>query len=114
MSMWLAVVVVATIAHLPALARDIPERCKEFLEYGLPATQGALLCRTGFALAHDEARKAPIWVAQRMTPERLVNRVSRRDRFLPDPELPMMATISLWGMSRSTPRSAWIVSTPTV
>jgi len=88
MSMWLAMVVVATIAHLPALARDIPERCKEFLEYGLPATQGALLCRTGFALAHDEARKAPIWVAQRMTPQRLVNRVSRRDRFLPDPELP--------------------------
>lgn len=86
--MMLAVFVVAMTTPLPAFARDIPERCKEFLEYGLPDTQGALLCRTGFALAHDETKKAPLWVAQRMTPERLVNRVSRRDRFAPDPELP--------------------------
>ena len=86
--MMLAVFVVAMTTPLPAFARDITERCKEFLEYGLPDTQGALLCRTGFALAHDETKKAPLWVAQRMTPERLVNRVSRRDRFAPDPELP--------------------------
>ncbi len=86
--MMLAMFVVAMTTHLPAFSRDIPERCKEFLEYGLPDTHGALLCRTGFALAHDETKKAPLWVAQRMTPERLVNRVSRRDRFVPDPELP--------------------------
>lgn len=63
------------------------ERCREFLEYGLPAVRGELLCRTGFALSHDEARKAPLWVAQRMTPERLVGRVKRSDRFKPDPDL---------------------------
>jgi endonuclease G len=70
------------------LAQDNSERCKEFLEYGLPATQGSLLCRTGFALAHDDTKKAPLWVAQRMTPERLVQRVARKDRFIPDPDLP--------------------------
>lgn len=68
-------------------AQSPPERCREFLEYGLPAARGELLCRAGFALSHDEARKAPLWVAQRMTPERLVNRVKRSDRFKPDPDL---------------------------
>lgn len=69
-------------------AQEVPQKCKEFLEYGLPANQGALLCRTGFALAHDEARKSPVWVAQRMTPDRLVNRVPRDNKFMPDPDLP--------------------------
>lgn len=64
------------------------ERCKEFLEYGLPSSSGTLLCRTGFALAHDEAKKSPKWVAQRMTTERLVPKVARNDRFIPDPDLP--------------------------
>lgn len=64
------------------------ERCKEFLAYGLPNDQGRLLCRTGFALSHDDAKKSPSWVAQRMTAERLVPKVTRSDRFIPDPELP--------------------------
>lgn len=64
------------------------ERCKEFLAYGLPNDQGRLLCRTGFALSHDDAKKSPTWVAQRMTAERLVPKVARSDRFIPDPELP--------------------------
>lgn len=70
------------------VAQEIPQKCKEFVAYGLPTNKGALLCRTGYALAHDEERKTPLWVAQRMTPERLVNRVSRSDRFVPDPDLP--------------------------
>ena len=69
-------------------AQPAAERCKEFLEYGLPSDRGALLCRSGFALSHDEDKKAPVWVAQRMTPERLVSRVQRSNRFAPDPELP--------------------------
>lgn len=64
------------------------ERCKEFLAYGLPATQGTLLCRTGYALSHDDTKKSPLWVAQRMTAERLVAKVTRSDRFVADPDLP--------------------------
>ena len=71
-----------------ALASGPGEKCKEFLLYGLPGATGELLCRTGFALAHDETTKTPVWVAQRMTPERLVNRVTRTDRFAADPDLP--------------------------
>lgn len=75
-----------------SLAKDapqqIPEPCKEFLHYGLPGDRGNLLCRTGFALSHDEERKTPLWVAQRMTAERLTVKVKRSDRFMPDPELP--------------------------
>lgn len=69
-------------------AQSTQDRCKEFLEYGLPSERGALLCRSGYALAHDEERKAPSWVAQRMTPDRLVSRVQRSNRFVPDPDLP--------------------------
>lgn len=75
-------------AFTAAMASGQGEKCKEFLRYGLPSATGQLLCRTGFALAHDEATKTPVWVAQRMTPERLVNRVSRTDRFSADPDLP--------------------------
>ena len=32
---------------------------------------------------------------------------------LPEPDEPMIATISLRRMDTSSPRSAWIVSTPT-
>ena len=71
-----------------ALASGPGEKCKEFLLYGLPGATGELLCRTGFALAHDATTKTPVWVAQRMTPERLVNRVTRTDRFAADPDLP--------------------------
>lgn len=71
-----------------AWSETAAERCREFLEYGLPSDRGALLCRSGYALAHDDEKKAPAWVAQRMTPERLVNRVKRTDRFTADPDLP--------------------------
>lgn len=82
---WLAVMVTAVLI-LPAYASQ--SACKEFLEYGIPSQSDALLCRTGFALSHDSATKSPRWVAQRMTPERLVAAVPRSDRFLPDPDLP--------------------------
>jgi endonuclease G len=80
--------VVALLIAGSSWAQPAAERCKEFLEYGLPSDRGALLCRSGFALSHDEEKKAPVWVAQRMTPERLVSRVQRSNRFVPDPELP--------------------------
>ncbi len=82
---WLAVIVTAVLT-LPGYASQ--SACKEFLEYGIPSQSDALLCRTGFALSHDSATKSPRWVAQRMTPERLVAAVPRSDRFLPDPDLP--------------------------
>ncbi|MBU3725285.1 MAG: DNA/RNA non-specific endonuclease [Burkholderiaceae bacterium] len=78
-----------------AWSQAAAEKCREFLEYGLPSDRGALLCRSGFALAHDEEKKAPAWVVQRMTPERLINRVKRNDRFVPDPDLPKGARAEL-------------------
>lgn len=92
MSMRRALVLLGLALHLGiATAQPVsapPERCKEFLAYGLPNDQGRLLCRTGFALSHDDTKKSPTWVAQRMTAERLVPKVARSDRFIPDPDLP--------------------------
>ncbi|MEN9772085.1 MAG: hypothetical protein RJA58_728 [Pseudomonadota bacterium] len=78
--------IVAAVVALPIYAN--PSSCKEFLEYGVPSQSDALLCRTGFALSHDSSTKSPRWVAQRMTPERLIAAVPRSDRFIPDPDLP--------------------------
>lgn len=82
------IAVILAVCLSTAVAEDRAGRCKEFLVYGLPSESGSLLCRTGFALSHDESKKAPRWVAQRMTTERLVNRVARSNQFAPDPELP--------------------------
>ncbi len=82
---WLVVILTAVFT-LPIYASQ--SACKEFLEYGIPSQSEALLCRTGFALSHDSTTKSPRWVAQRMTPERLIASVPRSDRFLPDPDLP--------------------------
>lgn len=78
--------IVASVVVLPVYAN--PSTCKEFLEYGVPSQSDSLLCRTGFALSHDSSTKSPRWVAQRMTPNRLVATVPRSDRFIPDPDLP--------------------------
>lgn len=86
LSVWLQLTVAGSAIAQPAVSAQ--ERCKEFLAYGLPNDQGRLLCRTGFALSHDDAKKSPRWVAQRMTSERLIPKVARSDRFIPDPDLP--------------------------
>ena len=62
--------------------------CREYTALGVPGTAGELLCRKGFLLSHDAARKTPLWVAERATRERLKSKLKRSDNFQPDAELP--------------------------
>lgn len=47
-----------------------------------------ILQRKGYTASYNKDLKIPNWVAWELTPEKLVERESRTDKFLPDPDLP--------------------------
>ena len=63
------------------------EECREFAIFGVPSAKGDLLCRKGFLLAHDPEKKTPLWVAQRLTPDRVSGAARRSNNFKADREL---------------------------
>lgn len=62
--------------------------CGEYAAFGIPGHSGDLLCRRGYLLSHDAGRKTPVWVAERMTRERLLAKLKRGNNFRPDVDLP--------------------------
>ena len=63
------------------------EDCKEFAAYGVPGLSGDLLCRKGYLLSHDPARKTPVWVAEHLTREKAARHLRRSDDFRADSDL---------------------------
>ena len=51
-------------------------------------TPEKILHRRGYTLSYNRNLKIPNWVAWELTPAKLVERESRTDKFLPDPDLP--------------------------
>lgn len=47
-----------------------------------------ILHRKGYTVSYNQELKIPNWVAWELTPEKLIERESRTDKFLPDPNLP--------------------------
>ncbi len=47
-----------------------------------------IMYKTAYTVSYNKKMKIPNWVAWELTPERLVERESRTNEFLPDPELP--------------------------
>lgn len=47
-----------------------------------------ILQRKGYTTSYNKELKIPNWVAWELTPEKLIERGSRTDKFLPDPDLP--------------------------
>ena len=47
-----------------------------------------ILHRKGYTVSYNRDLKLPNWVAWELTPEKLVERESRTNKFLPDPDLP--------------------------
>lgn len=60
------------------------------LEIPAPLTNRSelILHRKGYTTSYNKDLKIPNWVAWELTPEKLVERESRSDKFLPDPDLP--------------------------
>lgn len=46
-----------------------------------------VLHRRGYTVSYNKETKLPNWVAWKLTPDRLVERCSRTDKFLPDPNV---------------------------
>lgn len=62
-----------TKLEVPAPLKHVPEQ---------------ILQRKGYTVSYNRELKIPNWVAWELTPEKLVERESRTDKFLPDPDLP--------------------------
>lgn len=58
---------------LPAPLKSMPEQ---------------ILHRKGYTVSYNKDLKIPNWVAWELSPEKLIERESRTDKFLPDPDLP--------------------------
>src|SRR5262245_13167622 len=59
------------------------------VKMGIPGKSGTPLCRKGYALSHDPARKTPIWVAEYLDKSKASGKLDRSDNFKPDPDLPV-------------------------
>lgn len=64
------------------------DKCSEYTKYGTPNEEGDLLCRKGFALAHDPLRKTPNWVAEHLAKKKVRIQKFHRPKFIADPLLP--------------------------
>lgn len=71
----------------PEAAASSLADCVDYIRFGLPSDKGVLLCRLGYALAHNPERKTPDWVAERLTREKAERSLPRTDDFRPDPDL---------------------------
>ena len=63
------------------------DNCQEYTKMGVPSEQGTLLCRKGYALAHNPEHKTPDWVAEHLTREKALASMPRQNFFMPDPDL---------------------------
>lgn len=81
-----AVVILSLLFHAVVFAGPL-DSCQEYVKYGTPGDKGVLLCRTGYALAHNPVRKTPDWVAEHLTREKASASLPRSNDFRPDPDL---------------------------
>jgi len=58
------------------------------LPAGLKHVPEQILYRKGYTVSYNKKLKIPNWVAWELTPAKLVERESRTNKFLPDPDLP--------------------------
>lgn len=75
-------------ARQPAGAEKKPAADRLEIPARLKDTPELLLQRRGYTVSYNRDLKIPNWVAWELTPEKLVERESRTDKFLPDPDLP--------------------------
>ena len=82
---------------------EIPAKLKNVSEQ--------ILQRKGYTVSYNKDLKIPNWVAWELTPEKLVERESRTDKFLPDPDLPeheAVTTDDYKGAVGWMPRRYWL------
>jgi endonuclease G, mitochondrial len=68
----------------------VPEACAPHMPFGGPAltTKATMVCRRGFALAHDPVAMIPRWTVHRPSAASAYSCADRTNRFRADPDLP--------------------------
>ncbi len=101
-SLLLLTIAVWTGYNLPSKLTDYVSSGKEYADVVQPALTGKdvllpapldgkpekILVRKGYTVSYNTEYNLPNWVAWELTPEKLVERESRTNKFLPDPDLP--------------------------
>ena len=72
----------------PAATLGVPLTDKALLPAPLKGTSEKILVRRGYTVSYNLKHNLPNWVAWELTPDKLIERESRSDKFLPDPDLP--------------------------
>ncbi len=81
---------------LAARADTLPQACASMVAViGAPEVKGdrsdrTILCRLGYVLSHDNERRTPNWVVERLTPDRFkgpADRTEQGNPFAADPDL---------------------------
>ena len=67
----------------------------------LKSTPEQILYRKGYTVSYNKETKIPNWVAWELTPEKLIERESRTDKFMPDPDLPESQAVTTDDYKRS-------------
>jgi len=82
----------ATTAYAWDQKPSLPlDACKDEMPLGIPklAKPGnTIICRTGYALQHDQDAKIPAWVSWTITPQETIGCVKRTNAFVADDSLP--------------------------
>lgn len=60
-----------------------------------------ILVRKGYTVSYNQQYNLPNWVAWELTPDKLIERESRTDKFLPDPDLPETEAVTTDDYKRS-------------
>lgn len=83
---------VAFSAYSAEQAQPRPiQACQEFLPFGFPQTNRpntVAICRSAYALLHDNNAKLATWVAYSITPKQAIGCAPRVNAFAPDQSLP--------------------------
>jgi endonuclease G len=91
---------------LNALAEQVPAlpmaACLVEAPYGFPSSKKqdtSLICRTAYALEHDNKAKIPVWVSYTLTPEHSIGCLPRVNAFAPDKSVISGATLKDYAKS---------------
>lgn len=89
-------------------AQQLPPRafedCRDIAPFGFPESHletGQRICRTGYALLHDNWAKIPQWTVYTLTPEKALGCAKRSDSFSADQSLPRGERAELPDYARS-------------
>lgn len=90
---FIAVILFSTISSFAAdqLPSKPIELCQSQAPYGYPQTDKAnmvLICRTAYALLHDNNAKVPAWVVYTLTPNHAIGCAIRSNAFAADQSIP--------------------------